>query len=794
MSGHRQGQWPKWDQNDDRKLESRDLMASFDKNSDGVLDGEELELLTLQLRKQIEYSNSLMANLQSAEESQLALQKEVSIASENVSKHAAAAEEARKEAGTLRRKLKISQEICDRMTNQAKEYRIHSENFKASHDEVVKENIKFRELLEDVTAERSRLQRELTKSNSQTEKIKIDAEKAFREFQKQNTMLRETHAANYREANELRSKMAPLEDDRISLRERIVDLEGFLEETNKSLKVDRKATDDCTKRNRELKMQVESFRDSHSQIEMRLHDAVNKYELEMMKCKELENRNETIGARVAVLEGETSSLSLSLHRANSDTGDLRREISSLTQEIQALESAKISEQERANSKVLAIQVDFERTMIEERKRNEESLKLSSAKSSDANLDKSRAEKKYQQAQEDIASLHNLLKENKENEIRKAEAWRVECKELEKINLHHQTELVSSSEKVSELQTSLSTLKEEYTTNIRELKKEMIQRGRRFVDVLQEYEERVSSYRDEFSQQNDIIKDLCAHLLTLQKQCTQIKTEHNGAIMALLPELDSAYRRAFSKTDLLEEAVQDAKDNTIRESIAKSEERSRVLFLEEKLSQLTHHKSNIEQENNSKVSELSRTIEALQEQLMHERDGKKELEAQGHKMQHSLDLASTEIKELQKLNQTLHVDIGDKLSRQSNTKQEAEDKAIQLAAQLRRTIQERDAERKSKDSLTAQLNEVDIHSQNLQADIQQLSLELSSKARDCDELKAKFSRSALATGDTQNMYHKQLEQAQTYAKTLQEQKAELVSNNTKLNEELRYYQSQTLKKY
>ena len=213
-----------------------------------------------------------------------------------------------------------------------------------------------------------------------------------------------------------------------------------------------------------------------------------------------------------------------------------------------------------------------------------------------------------------------------------------------------------------------------------------------------------------------------------------------------------------------------------------------------MSQLTHHKSNIEQENNSKVSELSRTIEALQEQLMHERDGKKELEAQGHKMQHSLDLASTEIKELQKLNQTLHVDIGDKLSRQSNTKQEAEDKAIQLAAQLRRTIQERDAERKSKDSLTAQLNEVDIHSQNLQADIQQLSLELSSKARDCDELKAKFSRSALATGDTQNMYHKQLEQAQTYAKTLQEQKAELVSNNTKLNEELRYYQSQTLKKY
>lgn len=56
-----------WDQDQDQKIDTEDLLAAFDEDNDGLLSGNELQKLAAQLAAQVEYNNVLLEELQNAE-------------------------------------------------------------------------------------------------------------------------------------------------------------------------------------------------------------------------------------------------------------------------------------------------------------------------------------------------------------------------------------------------------------------------------------------------------------------------------------------------------------------------------------------------------------------------------------------------------------------------------------------------------------------------------------------------------------------------------------------------------
>ena len=56
-----------WDQNQDQKIDTDDLLAAFDEDNDGLLSGNELQKLAAQLAAQVDYNNVLLEELQNAE-------------------------------------------------------------------------------------------------------------------------------------------------------------------------------------------------------------------------------------------------------------------------------------------------------------------------------------------------------------------------------------------------------------------------------------------------------------------------------------------------------------------------------------------------------------------------------------------------------------------------------------------------------------------------------------------------------------------------------------------------------
>lgn len=117
-------QWSAMDADGDGVIEGSDLMAGLDTNKDGVLDKAEVEKLATQLQEQSDYTAYLITQMQRLEEAQLAAQKDAAEKQAALRHTLAVCDKTRSEANELARRLDISQEVLQKMSEQARQARV----------------------------------------------------------------------------------------------------------------------------------------------------------------------------------------------------------------------------------------------------------------------------------------------------------------------------------------------------------------------------------------------------------------------------------------------------------------------------------------------------------------------------------------------------------------------------------------------------------------------------------------------------------------------------------------------
>jgi len=159
-------QWSELDADGDGKVDAGELVSALDTNKDGVVDASEMEGMAQQLQEQSDYTAYLIAQLQTMEEKQLALQQEVNRKDDALRQTFAAADKARAEASEAARRLEISQEVLQKMSEQCKQARVEAGSLRRESQRLHHECEALRrseaELRREVAQQRQRLEAKST--------------------------------------------------------------------------------------------------------------------------------------------------------------------------------------------------------------------------------------------------------------------------------------------------------------------------------------------------------------------------------------------------------------------------------------------------------------------------------------------------------------------------------------------------------------------------------------------------------------------------------------------------------
>jgi chromosome segregation ATPase len=162
---------------DGRKVDEKDLISNFDSNNDGVLDVAELHVLSEQLTNQLQYNNTLIAQVQSLEQENFSLQQELHSQRElirNVSKNYG---ESSNEVADLKSKLKTTQGIVENLSRQLRDCRLENDLLKRDAENAMETNVVSRTELENIKKELASYKKEFSYIYSIN--IAQDSEKEF---------------------------------------------------------------------------------------------------------------------------------------------------------------------------------------------------------------------------------------------------------------------------------------------------------------------------------------------------------------------------------------------------------------------------------------------------------------------------------------------------------------------------------------------------------------------------------------------------------------------------------------
>jgi chromosome segregation ATPase len=156
---------------DGRKVDEKDLISNFDSNNDGVLDVAELHVLSEQLTNQLQYNNTLIAQVQSLEQENFSLQQELHSQRElirNVSKNYG---ESSNEVADLKSKLKTTQGIVENLSRQLRDCRLENDLLKRDAENAMETNVVSRTELENTKKELQSTKKQLADSDKAKNRV-----------------------------------------------------------------------------------------------------------------------------------------------------------------------------------------------------------------------------------------------------------------------------------------------------------------------------------------------------------------------------------------------------------------------------------------------------------------------------------------------------------------------------------------------------------------------------------------------------------------------------------------------
>lgn len=758
-----QSNWSQWDVTGDGKIGGDDFLSAFDKNKDGSLGRDELNALAVQLSTQLEYNNSLLEQMRSLEEMQLAGQRELLAKQEAVKQLTEANDAMNDELRETKRKLKITQEIADSMSKQSRDARVEANALRREAENAAKGYTEGKDLLRELTEERARLQKALKKADNDLQAAEEKAEQDRMDLMHQNDILRQTHEALSLEAAELRSRVIPIESEKKSLKDHVLSLARSLEETTKRCEEEASARSIAEKRIKDMTDAMDALREKHREMQYLVQQANGKTDASGASVKQLEAQVEDLESQLSESEGKVTTLTQAVQQAARDRESLEQELEQMGNELVAHAKQRQLDQDRWASKLAKAYKEMEAAAHETKTSAEDFVNEAQRRTADAIDAHRQAEEKYLAIQIECGELHSLIQQTQIDHQGALEGWQAQQEELEGIIADLERKLELSGEEVENVHSILVADREKAQKIIRAVKAEMMQRGERYVAMLSTLQTAVKRLKDDSVTNRECVREVMAQFAVLKAFCEQLWDKTHPPLEAWKVELAGVFKKLVVKFKGLKDVIEDTKDDVRRAQLAKEEERSKTLMLEESVSRLEHELSAYEnkvEDNDSRATEKLNQQKSRIEDLVRERA---DMEQRLQRMQQSLDAATSQARSLQAANHSIQNSLGDSTAKNSAVKQEVQGKLNQLAAQLKRATQERDQQAKLAEDLQNKLDRAQNAIQSSQNMTEQTKAEIQKQQSDNEAVAQKHSQALALMQATTNQYQEQLKQTQELLK-------------------------------
>jgi len=788
-----QSNWSAWDTTGDGKIDANDFLAAFDKNKDGVVGKDELQALADQLSSQLEYNNTLLEQMRNLEEMQLAGQRELITKQEAIKQLTDVNNGFRNELTETRRKLKIAEEIADSMSKQCRDARVEANSIRREYENASKGSQDTKNLVKELTEERVKLQKALKKCEENLQEAEENHEQTRLDLLHQNDILRQSHEALSADAAELRARVIPLEAEKKQLKDHVLSLAKSLEETSKRCEEETQLRLATEKKMKDMTQAMDAMREKHREMQYLVQQANGKTDASHASIQQYQAQVQQLEDQLHQTEQSLTQLKQLYQNTIKEKEGLEQELEQMGNELVAHAKQRQLDQEKWTTKLSNAYKEMERLTNETKMQADDFAHESQRRATEALEAQKHAEEKYLNIQKECGELHALIQQTQIDHQTAIEQWELQQEELENKIHDLERRLELSGEEVENVHTILVADREKAQQIIRAIKNEMTNRGERYVAMLGTMQTAIKRLKDDGLRNRELVREVMAQFAVLKAFCEQIWDKTHPPLEAWKSELSSAFSKLIVKFHHVKDVIEDTRDDVRRAQLAKEEERSKTLMLEESVSRLEHEISTYEMKikeaetkGQEKVAQQKQKIDTL----MKERS---DLELRIQRLQQSLDSATSQARTLQLSNHNIQTTLGDSTVRNSAMKQEIQGKLNQLSTQLKRALQERDQQikisedlQKRLDSLQSQINVANKVSEDAKTDVNKQKTET-------ETLAANYAQSLAAVQATTAQYQDQLKHTQDLLKVMQTQRNELQEQNRKLRQELDQLYNQGMNK-
>ena len=785
----------------DGVIDANDIVDKFDTDNDGKLDATELKKLSDQLNSQLEYNNVLLEQLRESEERQLSLQKEIKAQQEAHRQDVHASEGQNSIISELKRKLKVTQEIADTMSTQARDARLEVVSLKRDAENAIKHSNEAKSMLKDVMDERSRLHRSLAQAQNATNAAKEEADHEKIELASQNDLLRQTHEALVVENAELRSKVIPIEAEKKTLQDHIRALTKSLEEVTARCDAESQNRNLLEKKLKDATGTIEGLRNKHQEMQHVVQQATGRADAHAATIKNLENQGNSMEAQIHSLENQITQQKKQLKQEREESVAMEEEISHLGAELLSHTKQRLQDQERWAERLEAAKKEMLSSAEEARAQAEEFALDAQRRASEAIESRKVLEEKYLNTQVECSELHSLIQQSQERHQQALEEWQAQHEELERVISDLERKNALSEDEIDNMHALLIAEREQSADTLQGLRNQMHQRGERYVGMLSTLQAALSRVKGEAATNRDRVREVVAQFAVLRAFVEQLWGNLHPPLESWKSELQQVHKALTNKCKEAAESLEDSRDDVRRALLAKEEERSKTLMLEENVSRLEHELTGYDNkvaDAENKAQQKVLTMKAKVDQIVSE---KEEMEARILRLQQSLDATSAQARQLQSSNQAIQNNLGASTAKQTAAKSEIQGKISQLSAQLKRANQEREQSAKVADDAQDKYYSLKQEADSTKSALEVARADIARLMREQEISVSKQSEALSKVEVTTGKYEEQLKQTQQLLKVVsmysflshpykllnlqvvQSQKSELQSQNRGLREEL-----------
>jgi len=446
----------------------------------------------------------------------------------------------------------------------------------------------------------------------------------------------------------------------------------------------------------------EAARAGAADLKFKLESAQVKEQERTAQYAALEASNKNLLSRVAAAEDEVGSLRMDIAHVQEREAGLLHEVDGLHTELDSLAQQRQHENDIWAEKYLALQTMHEAAARETQAKTASALEDAKRRTSDALLDRRKAEEQFHKMQTVNLSLNAALEKHRSDHESAIDSWVAARTELE-AQIQALRRVVSSKDSEIEMRRAEET-KNRATDmqTIKDLKQLISSRTTDFVELLSSSQKAAKSLYQELVAGKSKLADLTNQTLLLKNFCLQLHSKLSLPVSKLQPELDRVFETLFEKLSGVCERHDTANDDLATLRVAVEEEKRRAVLAEEEISRTERRLSMASADSKAEVGKVQQQLLEAQQHLQAAESDRAEIEARLQRTQEALDAVSEQAHNLQLENQKLQGTVRDKTT--SDTTGSQADPLIDKMDQMTRLLKQSESDRVDKDQKINSLQE------------------------------------------------------------------------------------------